>query len=114
MLAVADSDSEAPNTANVETSASPTMRAAAVWAVRFGLRIEFSRPKLPDGPSRAASGRPMTRRHRAGDEGCKHAHAEEDGHGTDTHQLDRRCGQADPQEDDAAHQQQRAGHHATS
>ena len=50
--------SEAPSTAIVDTSAIPIIRAAAVWAVRRGLRIEFSRPSLPGTPSTAASGRP--------------------------------------------------------
>ena len=37
------------------------MRAEAVWAVRRGLRIEFSRPELPRrSRAGAASGRPMT------------------------------------------------------
>ena len=43
-----------------ETRASPTISADAVWAVRRGLRMEFSRPSRPDIPSRRASGRPMT------------------------------------------------------
>src|ERR1035441_2657856 len=49
-LAVADLDSEAPNTDIAATRARPTMSAEAVWAVRRGLRIEFPRP----------SGRPIT------------------------------------------------------
>ncbi len=36
------------------------MSADAVWAVRRGLRIEFSRPRRPDIPRRRASGRPNT------------------------------------------------------
>ena len=59
-LLVADRDSDAPNTAMAETRASPTISADAVWAVRRGLRMEFSRPSRPDMPSRRASGRPMT------------------------------------------------------
>ncbi len=59
-LLVADLDSDAPKTAIAETRASPTIRAAAVWAVRRGLRMEFSRPSRPEVPSRRASGRPMT------------------------------------------------------
>ena len=59
-LLVAELDSEAPNTAMADTSASPTISAAAVWAVRRGLRMEFSRPNRPEVPSRRASGRPMT------------------------------------------------------
>ena len=57
---MADLDSEAPNTAMVETRASPTMSADEVWAVRRGLRIEFSRPSFPDVPSNRANGRPRT------------------------------------------------------
>ena len=57
-LLVADSDSDAPNTAIADTRASPTMSAEAVWAVRRGLRMEFSRPSGPGVPSSAASGRP--------------------------------------------------------
>ena len=59
-LAVADLDSEAPKTAIAETRARPTMRAAAVWAVRRGLRMEFSRPSFPATPSSRGSGRPIT------------------------------------------------------
>ena len=58
-LLVADFDSDAPNTVMVDTSANPTMRADAVCAVRRGLRIEFSRPNLPEIRNRRASGRPM-------------------------------------------------------
>ena len=36
------------------------MSAEAVWAVRRGLRIEFSRPSLPGSPNTLASGRPIT------------------------------------------------------
>ena len=50
--------SDAPRTAIVDTSANPIISAAAVWAVRRGLRIEFSRPSRPGIPSSAASGRP--------------------------------------------------------
>ena len=59
-LCVAERDSDAPNTAMAETRASPTINADAVWAVRRGLRIEFSRPNRPDIPSTRLSGRPMT------------------------------------------------------
>ena len=44
----------------VDTSAIPTSSAEAVWAVRRGLRIEFSRPSFPAIPKRRASGRPIT------------------------------------------------------
>src|SRR5579872_6148043 len=60
MLLVTERDTDAPNTAMADTSASPTSSAEAVWAVRRGLRIEFSRPNLPDMPSRRARGRPRT------------------------------------------------------
>ena len=50
--------SDAPRTAIVDTSASPIISAAAVCAVRRGLRIEFSRPSFPGVPSNQASGRP--------------------------------------------------------
>ena len=59
-LLVADLDADAPNTAMAETRASLTIRADAVWAVRRGLRMEFSRPSLPAIPIVRASGRPMT------------------------------------------------------
>ena len=36
------------------------MSAEAVWAVRRGLRMEFSRPSLPGSLSNRASGRPIT------------------------------------------------------
>ena len=35
------------------------MSAEAVWAVRRGLRMEFSRPSWPGSPSNRASGRPI-------------------------------------------------------
>ena len=57
-LLVADLDSDAPKTAMVDTRARPTMRADDVCAVRRGLRIEFSRPNLPEIPKTAARGRP--------------------------------------------------------
>ena len=59
-LLVADLDTEAPNTDIAATRARPTMSAEAVWAVRRGLRMEFSRPSLPGSPSTRASGRPIT------------------------------------------------------
>ena len=59
-LLVTDFDTEAPNTAMVDTRAIPTNSAEAVWAVRRGLRIEFSRPSFPEIPKRRASGRPIT------------------------------------------------------
>jgi len=59
-LLVAERDSDAPNTAIVETSARPTISAAAVCAVRRGLRIEFCRPSRPGTPRSRARGRPST------------------------------------------------------
>jgi len=59
-LLVADFDSEAPNTDIAATRARPIMSAEAVWAVRRGLRIEFSRPRRPATPKARASGRPIT------------------------------------------------------
>ena len=50
-LLVADLDNDAPNTAMAETSARPTISAEAVCAVRRGLRMEFSRPNLPEIPN---------------------------------------------------------------
>src|SRR5271154_6440888 len=58
-LLVAERDNEAPNTAITETRARPTIRAAAVWAVRRGLRMELSRPSRPATPRTWAKGRPM-------------------------------------------------------
>ena len=58
-LLVVDRESEAPNTAIAATRARPTMSAAAVWAVRSGLRMQFSRPSWPGSPSSRASGRPI-------------------------------------------------------
>ena len=57
-LLVADLDNDAPNTAMVDTRASPTISADDVCAVRLGLRIEFSRPSFPEIPNSAANGRP--------------------------------------------------------
>ena len=59
MLDVAERDTDAPKTAMADTRAMPIMRAEAVWAVRRGLRMEFSRPNLPGAPRTAANGRPM-------------------------------------------------------
>ena len=92
-LVFADSDSDAPRTAIVDTSAIPTIRAAAVCAVRRGLRIEFSRPILPGVPSSAASGRPSIARHRPRDDRGQHAGSDEHGHRAEPDQQDRRCGQ---------------------
>ena len=44
----------------VDTSASPTISAEAVCAVRRGLRIEFSRPSFPEMRKARAIGRPIT------------------------------------------------------
>ena len=57
---MADLDSEAPKTAMVDTRARPTISADDVWAVRRGLRMEFSRPSFPEMPNSAARGRPST------------------------------------------------------
>ena len=43
------------------TSATPTMSAAAVRAVRLGLRIEFSRASVPVTPWSLGSGAPRNR-----------------------------------------------------
>ena len=50
----------AAKTATNETSASPIISAAAVAAVRPGLRIAFSRASRPGTPRRRSSGRPTT------------------------------------------------------
>ena len=60
-LCVADRDNDAPKTAMAETSASPTMSADAVWAVRRGLRMEFSRPSRPDMPEQPGERAPDAR-----------------------------------------------------
>ena len=65
-LLVADLDSDAPNTAMVDTRARPTMSAEAVCAVRRGLRMEFSRPSLPEMPSSRGQRAADHAGHRAG------------------------------------------------
>ena len=67
-LLVADFDRDAPNTAIVDTRARPTIRADAVWAVRRGLRIEFSRPSLPGVAEQPGQGPTEDARQRAGHE----------------------------------------------
>ncbi|NUT54958.1 MAG: hypothetical protein HOQ03_03100, partial [Thermoleophilia bacterium] len=47
-----------PKTATKETSVSPIISAAAVEAVRPGLRTAFSRASRPAAPPRPAAGRP--------------------------------------------------------
>ena len=85
----------------VDTSARPTMRAEAVWAVRRGLRIEFSRPSLPEIRKARASGRPITLDIGSGHGRCQHADADEDGDGAETDQLDGRLGQTEGERGDA-------------
>ena len=50
----------AAKTVTNETSASPIISAAAVVAVRPGLRTAFSRASRPETPRRRSSGRPTT------------------------------------------------------
>ena len=77
------------------------MSAEDVCAVRRGLRMEFSRPSLPEMPS--TPGQRTTERagHRAGHDGRQHADADEHGHRPQTDQLDGRFGQPDDQGGDA-------------
>ena len=89
---MADLDSEAPKTAMVETRARPTMRAEEVWAVRRGLRMEFSRPSRPGDPEQAGQRAAEDAGHRPGHQRGEHADAEEDGHGAEPDQLDGRLG----------------------
>ena len=49
-----------PSVATMVTSARPIIRAAAVDAVRSGLRIAFSRARRPETPPIRANGRPST------------------------------------------------------
>ena len=89
-LLVADLDSDAPNTAMAETRARPTISADAVWAVRRGLRMEFSRPSRPEMPSRRASGRPMTLAMGRATAGRQHGHADEEQHRAQADERDGR------------------------
>jgi len=97
-LLVADRETEAPNTDIAATRARPTMSAAAVWAVRRGLRMEFSRPSLPGSPSTRASGRPITLDSGAGDGRGQGGGPEEDGDRTEPDERDGRLGQPDGQQ----------------
>ena len=97
-LLVADRDTDAPKTDIAATRARPTISAEAVWAVRRGLRIEFSRPSLPGSPSSRASGRPITLDSGRAMAGARMAVPEEDAHGADADQLDGRLGQPDGQQ----------------
>ena len=93
-LLVADFDNDAPNTAMADTSANPTISAEAVWAVRRGLRIEFSRPSRPDVPSMRASGRPRKLDIGRATSRSQPCDADEDQHRAQSHQRDDRLGEA--------------------
>ena len=97
-LLVAERDNDAPNTAMAETSASPTIRADAVWAVRRGLRMEFSRPSRPEVPNRRARGRPMTPGHRARHRRGQHGDTDEEHDGPESDQGDGRSRQTPGQQ----------------
>ena len=56
-----DALSPCANTATKATSPMPIIRAAAVAAVRAGLRVALRRARVPDSPGRCSSGQPMTR-----------------------------------------------------
>ena len=56
-----DALAEAPKVVMKTTRPTPIMSAAAVDAVRFGLRIAFSRASEPDIPPKRARGQPMIR-----------------------------------------------------
>ncbi|MGZ4582521.1 MAG: hypothetical protein ACXVXG_17950 [Nocardioidaceae bacterium] len=56
-----DAFNDEANTATVMTSPRPIISAAAVDAVRCGLRIAFCRARAPTVPPRRGSGAPMTR-----------------------------------------------------
>ena len=56
-----DAFADAANVMMKPTSATPIIRAAAVDAVRFGVRMAFSRPRAPLTPPNRAIGQPITR-----------------------------------------------------
>ena len=61
MAPMTDSLSPCANTATKATRPMPIISAAAVDAVRDGLRVAFCRARLPEAPGRRSSGQPMTR-----------------------------------------------------
>ena len=106
-LAVADFDTEAPNTAMAETRAMPIISAEAVWAVRRGLRIELSRPSLPASPNAPASGRPMAEDNGRATAGASMATPKRRQQGSHGYKQHVRFGQPDGQHD-ATHNADRA------
>jgi hypothetical protein len=92
-LVLADCESEAPSTAIADTSAMPTISAAAVWAVRRGLRIEFSRPNLWGGAEQGGKRPSQSVRHRPRDDRRQQAGGDEHSHRAQPDERDRRCGQ---------------------
>ena len=100
-LLVADRDTEAPNTDIAATRARPTMSAEAVWAVRRGLRMEFSRPELARFPEQPGQRTADHAGQRPGDRRGQHGDADEDADGADADERDGRLGQPDGQQDHA-------------
>ena len=98
-LAVADFETEAPNTAMAETRPMPIMSAEAVWAVRRGLRIEFNRPSFPAAPNAPASGRPMTADNGRATAGASMATPKRSKQGSHSHKQYVWLGQPDGQHD---------------
>ena len=78
------------------TSATPIMSDAAVRAVRFGLRIAFSRASEPGHAPQAGRDRTDHVAHRAGEHRAEDRHAAEDDDGTEADE--RRTATAEPAE----------------
>ena len=74
------------------TSATPIMSAAAVAAVRRGLRIAFSRASVPVMPLIFGSGAPMHAADRTGEDRPEHEHADEHGQHADADERERVVG----------------------
>ena len=99
-LLVAERDTDAPNTAMADTRAMPIMRADAVWAVRRGLRMEFSRPKLAGyAPNTLARGRPMALESGRATAGASMAAPTKMPHGAGTYEGDGGYGKPDGEQD---------------
>ena len=99
----------------VVTSASPIMRAEAVWAVRSGFRTALAWARRPATRNSGATGRPSAAGHRYRDDGAEQCDPDEDAERTDAEQ--RHHGRRllhEPQpgddEDRAEGHDQRAGH----
>ncbi len=81
MVWLTDAVAEAAKMLKNAMSPTPIMSAAAVDAVRVGLRTAFWRARRPVTPLNRTTGAPITRLIGPGDDRPEHGHAEEREHG---------------------------------